>query len=117
MGCAMPGFRVVVVDAEGRELGPEATGEVAIDVPRSPQYWFRGYWRAPERTARRFLDGGRLYLTGDAASMDADGYVFFSSRADDIINSAGHRIGPLEVERCPHRASGCRRGGRDRRAR
>jgi acetyl-CoA synthetase len=100
MGRAMTGFRVVVVDAEGHELGPGATGEVAIDVPRSPQYWFRGYWRAPEWTARRFLDDGRLFLTGDAASMDADGYVFFSSRADDIINSAGHRIGPFEVESC-----------------
>jgi acetyl-CoA synthetase len=44
------------------------------------------------------VDHGRLYLTGDAASMDADGYVFFSSRADDVISSAGYRIGPFEVE-------------------
>ncbi len=98
MGPAMPGFRVMVVDAEGRELAPGATGELAIDVPRSLLYWFRGYWHAPEWSARRFIDDGKLYLTGDAASMDAEGYVFFSSRADDVINSAGHRIGPFEIE-------------------
>ncbi len=88
----------MVVDAEGRELAPGATGELAIDVPRSLLYWFRGYWHAPEWSARRFIDDGKLYLTGDAASMDAEGYVFFSSRADDVINSAGHRIGPFEIE-------------------
>ena len=98
MGPAMPGFRVLVVDAEGRELATGATGELAIDVSRSLLYWFRGYWHAPEWTARRFIEDGKLYLTGDAASMDADGYLFFSSRGDDIINSAGHRIGPFEIE-------------------
>jgi acetyl-CoA synthetase len=98
MGPAFPGFRVVVVDAQGRELAQGETGELGIDVPRSPLYWFRGYWHAPEWTARRFMDDGRVYLTGDAASMDGDGYVFFSSRADDVITSAGHRIGPFEIE-------------------
>jgi acetyl-CoA synthetase len=98
MGPAFPGFRVVIVDAQGRELAPEETGELAIDVPRSPLYWFRGYWHAPEWTAHRFMDDGKIYVTGDAASMDADGYVFFSSRADDVISSAGYRIGPFEIE-------------------
>jgi acetyl-CoA synthetase len=100
MGPAIPGFRVAVVDAHGRELERGATGELAIDVAHSALYWFRGYWQAPDRTARRFLDNGRLYMTGDAASMDAEGYVFFSSRADDVINCAGYRIGPFEVESC-----------------
>jgi acetyl-CoA synthetase len=98
MGQAMPGFLVVIVDPEGHELAPGEMGELAIDTSASPLCWFRGYWREPEWTARRFLDNGRLYLTGDAASMDADGYVFFSSRADDVISSAGYRIGPFEVE-------------------
>ena len=98
MGQAMPGFRVVIVDPEGRALCPCEMGELAIDTSASPLCWFRGYWREPEWTARRFLDHGRLYLTGDAASMDGDGYVFFSSRADDVISSAGYRIGPFEIE-------------------
>jgi acetyl-CoA synthetase len=61
-------------------------------------YWFRGDWHTPEWTARRFIEDGKLYLTGDAASMDADGYVFFSPRGVDIINSAGHRVGAFEIE-------------------
>src|SRR5262245_42772793 len=98
MGQAMPGFRPVVVDAEGRELGPGQEGQLAIDWPASPLYWFRGYYKDPERTAERFTPDGRYYLTGDAASVDTDGYVFFSGRSDDLITSAGYRIGPFEVE-------------------
>jgi acetyl-CoA synthetase len=98
MGQAMPGFRPVVVDAEGRELGPGQEGQLAIDWRASPLYWFRGYYKDPERTAERFTADGRYYLTGDAASVDADGYVFFSGRSDDLITSAGYRIGPFEVE-------------------
>ena len=81
-------------------MTPGATGELAIDVSKSVLYWFRGYWHAPEWTARRLMEDGKLYLTGDAASVDADGYVFFSSRADDVISSAGYRIGPFEIESC-----------------
>ena len=65
MGPSMPGFRVVVVDPDGHELSPGETGELAIDIPRSPLYWFRGYWREPDWTARRFLNNGCLYLTGE----------------------------------------------------
>jgi acetyl-CoA synthetase len=97
MGHAMPGFRIVILDDEGRELGPGQTGQIAIDCPVSPLYWFRGYRDAPERTAERFLDG-RYYLTGDAAYCDEDGYIFAGGRTDDIITSAGYRIGPFEVE-------------------
>jgi acetyl-CoA synthetase len=98
MGHPMPGFRAVVVDAEGRELGSGQEGQLAVDRRASPLYWFRGYYNDPERTAERFTADGRYYLTGDAASIDADGYVFFSGRADDLITSAGYRIGPFEVE-------------------
>jgi acetyl-CoA synthetase len=98
MGHPMPGFRPVILDAAGRELGPGEEGQLALDRRGSPLYWFRGYYEDAERTAERFTADGRYYLTGDAAAYDADGYFSFAGRADDLINSAGHRIGPVEVE-------------------
>jgi acetyl-CoA synthetase len=98
MGHALPGFRVVILDEAGTELGPGHEGQLAVDTEQSPLYWFRGYYQVPERTAERFTGGGRYYLTGDTASQDTDGYVFFTGRNDDIITSAGYRIGPFEPE-------------------
>lgn len=98
MGLSMPGFRAAIVDDEGRELGPGQEGHLAIDVTQSPLFWFRGYEGNPEATRSRFTPDGRYYLTGDDASMDEDGYFYFSGRSDDIILSAGYRIGPFEVE-------------------
>jgi acetyl-CoA synthetase len=98
MGHSMPGFRAVVIDPDGRELGAGEQGEVAIDTSASPLYWFRGYWQAPDASRERLVANGRYCLTGDAAALDGDGYFFFSSRADDVISSAGYRIGPFEVE-------------------
>jgi acetyl-CoA synthetase len=97
MGYSLPGYRAVVVDESYGEAAPGQKGQIAIDTTRSPLYWFRGYYKEPARTAERF-GAGRYYLTGDAASCDAEGYFYFSGRADDIINSAGYRIGPFEVE-------------------
>jgi acetyl-CoA synthetase len=97
MGHPMPGLRAVLVDDDHREVEPGREGQIAVDTTGSPLYWFRGYYRDAARTAERF-GAGRYYLTGDTASRDADGYVFFSGRADDIITSAGYRIGPFEVE-------------------
>jgi acyl-coenzyme A synthetase/AMP-(fatty) acid ligase len=59
-----------------------------------------GYWKDPERTAACFVEGpeGRWYLSGDRATRAADGWFWYAGRADDVINSAGYRIGPLEVE-------------------
>jgi acyl-coenzyme A synthetase/AMP-(fatty) acid ligase len=59
-----------------------------------------GYWKEPERTAagRASVDGVEYWLTGDMVRMDEDGYLFYQGRADDIISSAGYRIGPMEVE-------------------
>ena len=57
---------------------------------------FHAYWRAPERYNSRFLKG--WYITGDKARRDQDGYVWFVGRADDVINTAGHLVGPFEVE-------------------
>jgi acetyl-CoA synthetase len=98
MGHPMPGFRPVVLDTAGREVGPGEEGQIALDREGSPLYWFRGYYRDAERTAERFTADGRYYLTGDAARRDADGYFYFAGRSDDLINYAGYRIGPFEVE-------------------
>jgi len=98
MGHPMPGFRMVIVDEAGHELGPGQQGQIAIDCPASPLYWFRGYRGAPERTAERFVGNGRYYLSGDAAYADDDGYIYAGGRTDDLITSAGYRIGPFDVE-------------------
>jgi acetyl-CoA synthetase len=57
---------------------------------------FRAYWGAPERYSQCFRDG--FYLTGDLATRDADGYYWFVGRADDVIKTSGHLVGPFEVE-------------------
>lgn len=98
MGVALPGFRVVVLDEQGREVGAGVDGELAVDVDSSPLHWFERYHDDPERTAERFPHGPRYYLTADAARRDADGLLEFASRADDVITSSGYRIGPFEVE-------------------
>ncbi len=98
MGISMPGIRMVIVDDEGREKPPGNDGHFAVDRFHSPAFWFRRYWNDAERTCGKFLADGRYYLTGDTVSMDTDGYFFFSGRSDDIILSAGYRIGPFEIE-------------------
>jgi acyl-coenzyme A synthetase/AMP-(fatty) acid ligase len=87
-----------IVDDAGRRLGVGEEGHVALRAP-SPQLML-GYWGEPERTAQCFIEGpeGRWYLSGDRGRKDADGYFWYEGRADDVINSAGYRIGPLEVE-------------------
>ncbi len=98
MGVVMPGFRAVIVDDAGNELEPGQEGHLAIDTKASPLFWFAGYYNAPDRTRERFTPDGRYYLTGDDASHDPEGHFYFSGRSDDIILSAGYRIGPFEVE-------------------
>ncbi|HEX6349003.1 MAG TPA: AMP-binding protein [Candidatus Dormibacteraeota bacterium] len=96
MGLAFPGHEVALQDEEG---GPVAPGEAAEVVVRGPDPTFLlEYWRRPEATAAQFR-GGWL-RTGDLARRDEDGYFWFESRADDVIKSAGYRIGPGEVEEC-----------------
>lgn len=87
MGRQLPGYNADIID-----------GKVAIDTTASPLMWFTGYVNAPEKTAQRFTDDGRWYLTGDAGSVDEEGAFFFSSRDDDVIIMAGYRIGPFDVE-------------------
>jgi len=94
MGLPMPGHRVEILAADGRVLPPGEVGDIAVHG--RPPSLFRGYWRDPEATAacRR----GEWYTTGDRAHRDADGYFWFVGRDDDVIISAGYRIGPFEVE-------------------
>ncbi len=95
MGLPLPGFRVVLLDEKFQEVGPGQTGQVAIDRDHSPLYWFAGYWQQ-ETTSY----AGPYYLTGDSAELGSDGTFTFVGRADDVITSAGYRIGPFEVESC-----------------
>ena len=94
MGKAFPGHDVQVIDPDGNELPANDTGEVA--VRGRPPSLFREYWKNPEATAACFQ--GEWYRTGDSAYRDDDGYFWFVGRADDVIISAGYRIGPFEVE-------------------
>ena len=97
MGKPMPGFEVAVVDEEGREMASDQEGQIAVKVtPQRPVGMFREYWKDGEAMERSFH--GDWYFTGDKAYKDADGYFWFVGRADDVIISAGYRIGPFEVE-------------------
>lgn len=97
LGKPTPGFDVVVVDETGRALPPGNEGQIAVKVkPDRPVGLFVEYWQDPEATRAAHL--GDYYLTGDRAYVDEDGYFWFVSRADDVIISAGYRIGPFEVE-------------------
>jgi acetyl-CoA synthetase len=99
MGRELPGIEAAIVAQrpDGTVHGieePMTAGELALR-PGWPSM-FRGYRGEPERYAKCFADG--WYLTGDLAMRDADGYFWFVGRADDVIKSAGHLIGPFEVE-------------------
>ena len=98
MGKPVPGFDIDVVDDEGRRLGPDEIGHIAVrtDGGSPPPGLFDGYREAPEANAKAFRHG--WYYTGDTATRDEDGYFWFVGRADDIITSAGYRISPFEVE-------------------
>jgi acetyl-CoA synthetase len=99
MGRPLPGWRVEVLRTDADEIAPTGeVGRVAVDVAASPLMSFTGYRNAPDRTAERFSPDGRWYYTGDVAGKDADGYLTFGSRDDDVILMAGYRIGPFEVE-------------------
>ena len=98
MGKALPGTETAVLDENNRPLPPGQTGQLAIKTP-NPQLMI-GYWRNPELTRDCFVENGdgRWFLTRDTVRSDEDGYLFYEGRADDVINSAGYRIGPMEVE-------------------
>jgi acetyl-CoA synthetase len=92
-GYAVPGYRVVVLDAEQRELPAGQPGILAIDRERSPLCWFDGYFGM---STKAFV--GRYYLSGDVVEMNDDGSISFVGRDDDVITTSGYRVGPFDVE-------------------
>ncbi len=102
MGRPYPGHRIAVIDAQGGEVPAGTVGDVAVN-----RCWFDGtpdpvffleYWKNPVATAGKF--SGDWCRTGDEALADADGYLWYQGRADDMFKSAGYRIGPAEIENC-----------------
>ena len=97
MGLPVPGFDVDIVDDHGKRLPDGETGHIAIRLTDPwPAGLFHGYATGDGVDTRAFHDG--WYYTGDTAHRDADGYLWFVGRADDLISSAGYRISPFEVE-------------------
>jgi acetyl-CoA synthetase len=98
MGRSLPGFRAVVLDPHGNPAAPGQPGDLALDTTASPLFWFTGYYRSSDQTAERYPHGPRYYVTGDTARLSSDGDFVSATRADDVINSSGYRIGPADVE-------------------
>ncbi len=97
MGRPVPGLDVDIVDDDGKVLEDGAVGHVGIRLTEPwPPGLFHGYWEDDAANAACFRNG--WYYTGDTAYRDADGYLWFVGRADDLISSAGYRISPFEVE-------------------
>lgn len=96
IGREVPGHRVAIIDDEGRPLPTGQAGQIA--VLRPDPVMFLEYWQNPEATEKKFI--GDWMTTGDQGIQDEDGYVHFFGRDDDVITSAGYRIGPGEIEDC-----------------
>jgi acetyl-CoA synthetase len=96
MGRAVPGHSLAVVDSEGQPVPPVTVGEVAVRQP--DPVMFLEYWKNPQATNDKYA--GDWCLTGDLAKQDEKGYFWFVGRKDDVITSAGYRIGPAEIEDC-----------------
>jgi acetyl-CoA synthetase/medium-chain acyl-CoA synthetase len=97
MGKPSPGFEIGIIDHEGNQLPAGQEGDIAVRVkPERPTWIFKEYWRNPDATQACLR--GDWYITGDRAYQDEEGYFWFVGRADDVIISAGYRIGPFEVE-------------------
>ena len=95
MGLPMPGWDVQILDEDEKPLPVGERGEICLRARSNPHYPI-GYWRRDEDTEEVF--GGDWFHTKDAAQADEDGYIWYAGRADDVIISAGYRIGPFEVE-------------------
>ena len=96
MGQALPGFDVAVIDAAGAPVPDGRLGEIAVRRGAAPM--FLRYWNQPEKTAAKFT--GDWMRTGDLGTRDDQGFFTYVARDDDIINSAGYRVGPSEIENC-----------------
>jgi acetyl-CoA synthetase len=95
MGLPMPGWDVQILDEDERPVPTGERGEICLRARSNPHYPL-GYWNRPEDSEVVF--GGEWFHTKDAARQDEDGYIWYEGRADDVIISAGYRIGPFEVE-------------------
>ena len=97
MGRPSPLYDVVVLDPDGNECKTGDTGEICIRTKEgAPNGLFTGYYLDEEKTNEVWHDG--YYHTGDTATMDEDGYLWYVGRIDDVIKSSGYRIGPFEIE-------------------
>jgi len=95
MGLPLPGWDVAILDEDEQPLPAGERGEICLRARSNPHYPI-GYWNRPEDSEETF--GGEWFHTKDAAQTDEDGYYWYAGRADDVIISAGYRIGPFEVE-------------------
>jgi acetyl-CoA synthetase len=102
MGMGYPGHRVAVIDEDGQECAVGVPGDVALnrfDVQGDPDpIFFLGYWKGEAATQDKFT--GDWCRTGDLAVRDAEGYLWYQGRSDDVFKSSGYRIGPGEIENC-----------------
>ena len=102
MGRPYPGHRVAVIDDDGNECAAGTPGDVAVnryDIHGDPDpVFFLGYWKNESATRNKYT--GDWCRTGDLATRDADGYLWYQGRADDVFKAAGYRIGPSEIENC-----------------
>jgi acetyl-CoA synthetase len=97
IGRPYPGHEVAIIGEDGRELPRGELGEIAIRKGQDPVF-FLEYWKNPQATKDKFI--GDWATTGDQGRMDEDGYLWYQGRSDDVIKSAGYRIGPAEIESC-----------------
>jgi acetyl-CoA synthetase len=97
IGRPYPGHRVAIIDDKGIELPRGELGEIAVKKDHDPVF-FLEYWKNPQATKDKFI--GDWGCTGDQGKMDEDGYLWYQGRSDDVIKSAGYRIGPAEIESC-----------------
>jgi acetyl-CoA synthetase len=95
MGKPMPGWDVQILDEDENPVAEGERGEICLRARSNPHYPL-GYWNNPAASEETF--GGEWFHTKDAAQRDQDGYFWYAGRADDVIISAGYRIGPFEVE-------------------
>jgi acetyl-CoA synthetase len=96
MGKPMPGWEVAILDQDEKPVTQGERGEICLRARSNPHYPL-GYWNRPDEDSEEVF-GGQWFHTKDAASTDPDGYYWYEGRADDVIISAGYRIGPFEVE-------------------
>lgn len=94
MGKPLPGIEAAIVDDEGNELPPNRMGNLAIK--KGWPSMMHAIWKNPEKYDSYFI--GDWYVSGDSAYKDEDGYYWFQGRVDDVIMTAGERVGPFEVE-------------------